>query len=187
MIEVDVPKKEGRVNTIQVELPLTQEKVLALRAGDSVRLHGEMYIARDAAHKRLMALIEAGEELPVELSGACIYYAGPCPAAPGELIGPCGPTTSGRMDAYTPALIDRGLCAMVGKGARSAAVVAAMRGRAVYFAATGGAAVLIAQSIVSVETVAFDDLGPEALRRIVVRDFPAIVAVDACGGDLYAR
>lgn len=171
----------------KINLPLAQEDIRDLRAGDEAALYGTAYMARDAAHKRLLALLERGEEPPIPLKGACIYYAGPCPAAPGEVIGPCGPTTSGRMDAYTPALIARGLSAMVGKGVRGEEVKAAMRGKAVYFAATGGAGILIARSIVAAEVAAFPELGPEALRRIELAGMPVIVAVDAAGNDLYCR
>lgn len=171
---------------VRIELPLNENSLRTLRAGDEVALYGVAYTARDAAHKKLLELIRANKPLPFPLEGACIYYAGPCPAAPGEVIGPCGPTTSGRMDAYTPALLLRGVSAMIGKGMRTQEVREAMRGRAVYFAATGGAAILIAQSIVSSETIAFEELGAEAVRRIVFGGLPAIVAVDAMGGDIYA-
>jgi len=171
----------------RVDLPLSREAIDTLRAGDVVALYGTAYTARDAAHKRLIALLERGEPLPFPLEGACIYYAGPCPAAPGEVIGPCGPTTSGRVDGYTPALIARGLTAMVGKGVRSQAVKDAMRGKAVYFAATGGAGMLIASHIVSDEVVAFPELGAEAVRRLTFSGVPAVVAADAQGNDLYAR
>lgn len=170
-----------------IQLPLTKADIGTLRAGDVVTLSGVLYTARDAAHKRLMDCMEKGEELPFPLAGACIYYAGPCPAAPGEVIGPCGPTTSGRVDAYTPALIEKGMTAMVGKGARSFEVKDTMRGKAVYFAATGGAAYLIARCIKEVELCAFPDLGPEAIRRMVVENLPVIVAIDAEGNDLLAR
>ena len=172
---------------IRVDLPLSQEQIQTLRAGDVVALYGTAYTARDAAHKRLISMLEKGEPLPVALEGACIYYAGPCPAAPGEVIGPCGPTTSGRVDTYTPALIERGLSAMVGKGMRSEEVKAAMRGRAVYFAATGGAAMLIARHISSAEVVAFPELGAEAIRKLAFEGVPAIVAIDSQGNDLFAR
>ena len=171
----------------RVDLPLSQEAISALRAGDVVALYGTAYTARDAAHKRLIAMIEAGEELPIPMEGACIYYAGPCPAAPGEVIGPCGPTTSGRVDAYTPALIARGMSAMLGKGMRSAEVKEAMRNCAVYFAATGGAGMLIAGHIVEAETVAFPELGAEAIRKLKFEGVPAIVAIDALGNDLFER
>ena len=175
------------METKRVDLPLSREAIASLRAGDVVTLYGTAYTARDAAHKRLYAMIEAEEELPIPLEGACIYYAGPCPAAPGEVIGPCGPTTSGRVDAYTPTLIALGMSAMIGKGMRSPEVKQAMRGRAVYFAATGGAGMLIARHIVEAETVAFPDLGAEAIRRLTFDGVPAIVAIDALGNDLFER
>ena len=172
---------------IALELPLTAEKVAMLHAGDTVKLTGVIYTARDAAHKRLTAALDAGEPLPVELRDQTIYFAGPCPAPPGRPIGSAGPTTSGRMDAYSPRLIrECGLRGMIGKGGRSQAVVDAMKEcGAIYFAATGGAGALIARSITSAEVVAFPDLGPEALRKLTVKDFPVIVAIDDKGGDLY--
>lgn len=170
-----------------VSLPLSEADLHTLRAGDEVLLSGTAYTARDAAHKKLAALIGSGAPLPFSLQGACIYYAGPCPAAPGEVIGPCGPTTSSRMDGYTPLLIQQGMSAMIGKGMRTPPVKAAMRDRAVYFAATGGAAILIARHITEAEIVAFPELGAEAVRRITFRDLPVIVAVDAVGGDLFDR
>lgn len=175
------------MEAMRVDLPLSKEAISTLRAGDIVALCGTAYTARDAAHKRLYAMVKAGEQLPLPLKGACIYYAGPCPAAPGEVIGPCGPTTSGRVDAYTPALIERGVSAMLGKGKRSAEVKEAMRGRAVYFAATGGAGMLIARHIAKAETVAFPELGAEAVRKLLFDGVPAIVAIDALGNDLYER
>lgn len=174
-----------------VALPLSPAAVAGLRAGDAVLLSGTLYTARDAAHKRLFALLaKAGSGLPPEwpLPAPCaIYYAGPCPAAPGEIIGPCGPTTSARMDPYAPALITAGANALIGKGPRSSEVLKALRGRAVYFAVTGGAGMLIAKSIKKVEMVAFPELGTEAIRRFHVEAMPAIVAADSLGGDLYRR
>lgn len=172
---------------IPVTLPLTEQALHSLRAGDIVSLSGTLYTARDAAHQRLAALLDDGEPLPFDIQNACIYYAGPCPAAPGEVIGPCGPTTSGRMDAYTPRLIAKGLSAVIGKGPRSDAVLAAMKGRAVYFSATGGIACLIAQCIKESEVVAFAELGTEAVRKMRVENFPAVVAVDTAGGNLYRQ
>ena len=158
----------------------------ALRAGDIVRVSGEIYTARDAAHRRLCALLDAGEPLPFSIAGAVIYYAGPCPARPGQAIGACGPTTSGRMDAYAPQLLRAGLAGMIGKGPRRPPVVEAMRETgAVYFTATGGAGALLASRVRKAETVAFEDLGTEAIRRLTVEDFPVIVAIDAHGGNLY--
>ena len=174
---------------IVLETPLTEEKARSLHAGDQVLLSGVIYTARDAAHKRLVALLDAGEPLPVELKDQVIYFAGPCPAPPGRVIGSAGPTTSGRMDAYSPRLLhDCALRGMIGKGERSAAVADAMKQcGAVYFAATGGAGALIARCIKEAEVIAFEDLGPEALRRLTVKDFPLIVAMDAHGGNLYER
>lgn len=173
------------MNVKKITLPLAPEAIKTLRAGDMVELTGTVYTARDAAHARLCRMLDAGQPLPIDLDGICFYYAGPCPAAPGEVLGPCGPTTSSRMDAYTPRLIGLGLSAMIGKGKRDAAVTEAMRGRAVYFAAPGGAGYLIARCIRSAEVAAFDDLGTEAIRRLYVEDLPAVVAIDAFGGDLY--
>ena len=174
---------------IKIDLPLTAEKVAGLKAGDTVRLSGIIYTARDAAHKRLIAALDANEPLPVELQDATIYFAGPCPAPPGRPIGSAGPTTSGRMDAYSPCLMRQcGLRGMIGKGERNAAVVEAMQEcHAIYFAATGGAGALIARSITAAEVVAFEDLGPEAIRKLTVEDFPVIVAIDDKGGNLYNR
>lgn len=169
--------------------PLDEAAVRGLKAGDRVLLSGVIWTGRDQAHKRLVALLDEGKALPVELRDQTIYFVGPCPARPGEVIGSAGPTTSGRMDAYSPRLIrDCGLRGMIGKGGRSAAVVEAMKEcGAVYFAAAGGAGALIAQSIVKAEVVAFPDLGTEAIHRLEVRDFPLVVAIDSFGNDLYRR
>ena len=169
--------------------PLDEAAVRSLHAGDRVLLSGVIWTGRDQAHKRLVALLDEGKPLPVELRDQAIYFVGPCPARPGEVIGSAGPTTSGRMDAYSPRLIrDCGLRGMIGKGGRSAAVVEAMKTYgAVYFAAAGGAGALIAQSIVKAEVVAFPDLGTEAIHRLEVRDFPLVVAIDSFGNDLYRR
>ena len=174
---------------IKIDLPLTAEKVAQLRAGDTVKLSGTIYTARDAAHKRLTAALDAGTPLPVELQDQTIYFAGPCPAPPGRPIGSAGPTTSGRMDAYSPRLIrECGLRGMIGKGERNQAVIESMQEcGAVYLAATGGAGALIAKAIKAAEVVAFEDLGPEAIRKLTVEDFPAIVAIDSHGGNLYKR
>ena len=169
-----------------LSVPVSQNDLEQLRAGDVVYLSGTIYTARDAAHARFAKLLERGEPLPVP-AGVCIYYAGPCPAAPGEVIGPCGPTTSTRMDAYTPALIDNGIRQFIGKGARAAAVNAAMKGRAVHFSATGGAGMLYASRITACELVAFEDLGAEAVYRLTVEDFPVVVSFDLLGNDVYAR
>lgn len=171
---------------IHIQAPLAKEAVRALKAGDNVLISGVVYAARDAAHKKLIALLDEGRDLPFDITGQIIYYVGPCPARPGEVIGSAGPTTSGRMDAYAPALIELGLAGMIGKGLRSAEVVSSMvKYGAVYFGATGGAGALIARSVISEEVLAFHELGPEALRRLVVRDLPAIVVIDSHGNDLY--
>ena len=174
---------------IKITAPLTREAARGLKAGDSCLISGVIYTARDAAHKRLIAALDANEPLPVELEDATIYFAGPCPAPPGRPIGSAGPTTSGRMDAYSPRLMrECKLRGMIGKGERNAAVVEAMQEcHALYFAATGGAGALIARSIVEAEVVAFEDLGPEAIRKLTVKDFPVIVAIDDKGGNLYRR
>lgn len=166
--------------------PLTAEDVDRLRAGDTVRLNGFIYTARDAAHKRLVDLIREGKELPMPLEGQVIYYVGPSPPPPGKPIGSAGPTTSGRMDPYAPILIERGLRGMIGKGERAQGVVEAMRTHgAVYFAATGGAAALISKSITAAEIVAYPELGAEAISKLTVRNFPVIVAQDRHGGNIY--
>ncbi len=169
--------------------PFDVETARSLRAGERVELSGVIWTGRDAAHKRLIALLDAGKKLPVDLSDQVIYFTGPCPAPPGRVIGSAGPTTSGRMDAYSPRLIrECGLRGMIGKGVRSAEVAAAMRdGGAVYFAATGGAGALISRCVVSCEMVAFPELGPEAIYRLEVADFPLVVAMDSVGGSLYNR
>ncbi len=169
-----------------VTTPLTDDAVAGLRAGDRALITGTLLAARDAAHKRLLELIDKGEPLPVDVAGQIIYYVGPSPAKPGRPIGSAGPTTSGRMDAYTPVLLDMGLKGMIGKGYRNQAVRDAMvRNRAVYFAAVGGAAALIAQRIAAARVVAYEDLGPEAIRELEVVEFPVIVVNDMYGGDLY--
>ena len=171
---------------MEISTPLTEEAVARLRAGDKVSITGTIYVGRDAAHKRLVAALDAGQPLPFDPQGQIIYYMGPAPAKPGEPIGSAGPTTSGRMDPYAPRLMEVGLKGMVGKGNRSAPVREAMRKyRAVYLGATGGAGALIAKSIKSSEVVAYDDLGAEALRRLEVENFPAIVINDIYGGDAY--
>ena len=167
--------------------PFTAAAVRSLRAGDEIRLTGIIWTGRDAAHKKLVALLESGAPLPVDLKDQIIYFVGPCPAPPGRPLGSAGPTTSGRMDAYSPILISRcGLTGMIGKGGRSAAVVDAMKKYgAVYFGATGGAGALIAQKIKSCEVVAFPELGTEAVHKLYVEDFPLVVAIDAEGNSLY--
>lgn len=172
--------------TWKIETPLTEEEVRQLRSGDRVLLSGVIYTARDAAHKRFVQTLESGNELPVDLDGQAIYYAGPAPAGPGKPIGPVGPTTSYRMDPYAPVLLEEGLRVMIGKGKRSAEVVDAMkRFGAVYLGATGGAAALLARTVKEAEVVAYPDLGPEAVRRLVVEDMPLVVVIDSEGQDLY--
>lgn len=171
---------------ILLKTPFTEDAARALRAGDRVLLTGTVYTARDAAHKRLCEMLARGEALPFDPMDAIVYYVGPTPPRPGKPIGSAGPTTSYRMDAYAPTLLARGLRGMIGKGYRSDEVVAAMREHAgVYFAAIGGAGALIGRSILSSEVIAFEDLGPEALRRLTVKDFPLTVVIDADGNDLY--
>lgn len=173
---------------IRISAPLTDAAVEKLKAGDKVLITGVMYTARDAAHKRLIELLDAGKQLPLDLKGQIIYYVGPTPEKPGEVIGSAGPTTSGRMDAYTPRLIELGLKGMVGKGARSKEVRdSIVAHKAVYMAAVGGAAALIRRSIKKAEIIAYEDLGPEAIRRLEVVDFPAIVVNDVHGGDLFLQ
>lgn len=173
---------------IRINTPLTEEQVMELKIGDSVLITGKIYTARDAAHKKLHDLIKQGEKLPLDLRGQIIYYAGPAPTKPGHVIGPAGPTTSGRCDPYTPDMLAQGLKGMIGKGVRSSDVRDAMQKyKAVYFAATGGAAALISKNIKAVKIVAYEDLGPEAIRELDVVDFPVIVANDAHGNDLYAQ
>ena len=169
-----------------ITLPLTRDITAALRVGDAVTLSGIIYTARDAAHARLCELIEHGEPLPFELRGATIYYAGPAPAAPDRIIGSVGPTTSYRMDAYAPILMQNGLLGMIGKGERSSEVNNAICScSAVYFAAVGGAGALLSECVKSVEVIAFPDLGAEAVRKLTVEDFPCVVATDSHGGNLY--
>lgn len=171
---------------VRLNTPLKEEKVTSLRAGDEVLLNGTIYTGRDAAHKRLLDLLEKGEDLPFDVKGQIIYYVGPSPAKPGTPIGSCGPTTSYRMDPYAPALMKIGLKGMIGKGPRGKEVIEAMkRYKAVYFAAVGGAAALIARSVKSSRIVAYEDLGTEAIRELEVEDFPVIVANDVLGNDLY--
>ncbi len=171
---------------INLRTPLDNSIIEKLKAGDKVRISGVLYTARDAAHKRLLEMIESGKELPFDVKGQLIYYVGPTPAKPGHVIGSAGPTTSYRMDTYAPTLIKMGLKGTIGKGNRSKEVRDAMKMyKAVYFAAVGGAAALIAKTIKSVEIIAFEDLGAEAIRKIEVDNFPAIVVNDTTGRDLY--
>ena len=180
-----MPSCTGGVVT-HIDLPLTREKAAALKAGDTVTLSGVIYTARDAAHKRLMELLDANKPLPFECKDSVIYYVGPAPASPGQIIGSAGPTSSYRMDAYAPRLLALGSRGMIGKGIRSNMVIEAMKAAgAVYFGATGGAGALLAQCVTSCEVIAFDDLGPEAIRRLTVKNFPAVVVIDSRGNNLY--
>lgn len=166
--------------------PVAKEDLAPLRAGDTVLLSGTVYTARDAAHKRMMELLDAGEALPFPVEGSAVYYVGPTPDRPGQIIGSAGPTTSGRMDAYSPRLLDLGQAIMIGKGARNQAVKeAVVRSGAVYLAALGGAGALMAASVEELEVICWEDLGCEAVRRLTVRDLPLTVILDAHGGDLY--
>ena len=170
----------------RIKTPLSDEVVRELRAGDQVLISGVLYVARDAAHKRMVEALERGESLPFDIRGQIIYYMGPSPAKPGQVIGAAGPTTSGRMDPYTPRLLEAGLKGMIGKGLRSEAVKEAIRKYgAVYFAALGGGGAIASKRIKRAEIVAYEDLGPEALRLIEVEDFPVTVINDMHGGDLY--
>jgi fumarate hydratase subunit beta len=171
---------------IRLKTPLTDKDVERLKIGDRVLINGAIFTGRDAAHKRLSDLLKEGKELPFDIRGQIIYYVGPTPARPGQVFGSAGPTTSYRMDAYAPALIEKGLKGMIGKGMRSDAVKEAMKNhKAVYFAATGGAGALLAKKVKRAEVVAYEDLGPEAIRRLEVEDLPVIVINDVRGNDLY--
>lgn len=174
--------KQGR----HLYIPFDREEAIKLNAGDYVYLSGTIYTARDAAHKRMYEAMQDKGSIPFDIQNNVIYYMGPSPAREGRTIGSAGPTTASRMDKYTPTLLDRGLRGMIGKGKRSAAVVdAIIRNGAVYFAAVGGAGALLSKSIISSETIAYDDLGTEAIRRLEIRDFPAIVVIDCAGNNLY--
>ena len=171
---------------ISITAPLSREKARTLRAGDSCLISGVIYTARDAAHKRLCELVDAGKEMPLDVTDNIIYFVGPTPAKPGQAIGSAGPTTSYRMDAYSPTLIREGLTGMIGKGKRGPEVVAAMKEHgAVYFGAIGGCGALLSKCIKKAEVIAYDDLGAEAIRRLEVEDFPVIVVIDAEGNNLY--
>jgi len=171
---------------MELTTPLTEEDLEQLHIGDSVFINGVIYTARDAAHKRLVALIEEDKELPFDIQGQIIYYVGPAPAKPGQIIGSAGPTTSGRMDVYSPALMANGLKGMIGKGNRSQKVIEAMKSyKCVYFGATGGVGALLARAIEKVKIIAYEDLGTEAIRQLVVKNFPVIVINDIYGNDLY--
>jgi fumarate hydratase subunit beta len=172
--------------TKNVSLPSTEKTLTDLKAGDNVLLSGILYVARDAAHRRMIEDLDRGEPLPFDIKGQTIYYMGPSPAPPGKVIGSAGPTTSVRMDAYTPRLLAAGLKGMIGKGVRSPVVKDAIKKyKAVYFAAVGGAGALISKTIIKSEVVAYPDLGPEAVLRLEVKDFPVTVINDIYGGDLY--
>lgn len=172
--------------TKTVNTPLTGKIINDLKAGDRVFLNGIMYTGRDAAHKKLIEMLEKGEKLPIDLEDQVIYYVGPCPAKPGTVIGSAGPTTSGRMDAYTPKLLEKGLKGMIGKGKRNKDVIdAIVKYNAVYFAAIGGAGALLAKSIKEAEVIAFPELGPEAIYKLKVVNFPVTVIIDNKGNNLY--
>lgn len=173
-------------NKIHITTPLTDEIISNLKSGDEVLISGTIYTARDAAHKKLVDSINSGESLPFDIKNAIIYYVGPSPKKPGDVIGSAGPTTSYRMDAYTPTLLDLGLKGMIGKGSRNKNVVESIKkNHAVYFAAIGGAGALISSTIKSSEVIAYEELGPEAVHKLTVEDFPAIVVLDSSGNDLY--
>ncbi|MDR1915006.1 MAG: FumA C-terminus/TtdB family hydratase beta subunit [Synergistaceae bacterium] len=172
----------------ELTIPLTDEVIRSLSAGDSVSLSGVIYTARDAAHKRMVEMLERGEDIPFDSEGCVIYYAGPSPTRPGAVIGSIGPTTSARMDAYSPLLIRRGLKIMIGKGVRNDAVKRALAGHCgLYMVSIGGAAALISRSVKSASVIAFPDLGTEAIRRLEVENFRAIIAIDSHGHDIYER
>lgn len=169
-----------------VHVPLSKEDARTLKTGDYVYLEGTIYSARDAAHKRMSEALDRGEELPFDIKGNVIYYMGPSPAREGRPIGSAGPTTAGRMDPYTPRLLDMGMGGMIGKGKRTQDVHdAVVRNEAVYFAAVGGAGALLSQRIKKSEVIAYDDLGPEAIRKMEIEDFPVVVVMDFEGNDLY--
>ncbi len=169
-----------------IKAPIDKKDTAGLRAGDYVYITGTVYTARDAAHKRMYDILAEGGDLPIDLAGQVIYYMGPSPAREGRVIGSAGPTTASRMDKYTPQLLDLGMGAMIGKGKRSLEVIEAIkRNGAVYFAAVGGAGALLSKCITASEVVAYDDLGTEAIRKLTVKDFPAIVVIDSEGNNLY--
>jgi fumarate hydratase subunit beta len=174
------------MNVIRIKTPLNAKTASELKSSDRVKIAGKIFTARDAAHKKLVELISLGEELPIDIKNQVIYYAGPAPAKPGYVIGPAGPTTSGRMDDYTITLLAAGLKGVIGKGVRSKAVKAGLiKFKAVYFAAVGGAAALLSQKIKKAKVVAFPELGPEAIFELEVEDFPVVVVNDIYGNDLY--
>ena len=172
----------------KITFPITEEQLKDLKSGDSVLASGYLYTARDAAHKRMYELIQNGENLPIDINGQTIYYVGAAPAKPGYAVGPCGPTSSYRMDKYAPSLLDLGLKVMIGKGIRNDEVISAMvKNGAVYLVAIGGAAALIAKSIKKSELICYEDLGTEAIYRYEVEDMPLIVAIDRYGNNVYVR
>ncbi|MDR3215284.1 MAG: Fe-S-containing hydro-lyase [Bacilli bacterium] len=173
--------------TIKLETPLTIDKIKDLHSGDQVLLSGIIYTGRDAAHKRFIEVLEKNEDLPFDVQGQVIYYVGPTPTKPNQAFGSGGPTTSYRMDAYTPPLINKGLIGMIGKGKRNDEVKAALKGHAVYFAAVGGAAALMGKCVIKAEVIAYEDLQAEAVRRLEVKDLPLIVVNDIKGNDLYVE
>jgi fumarate hydratase subunit beta len=169
-----------------IKTPLTKDALKNLKAGDTVSISGIIYTARDAAHKRMISLINQNERLPFNIENQIIYYVGPCPSKQGQIIGSAGPTTSSRMDAYAPKLIELGLCGMIGKGLRSKEVIDAMvKYGCAYFGATGGAGALLAKAITAQEIIAFPELGPESIRKLIVKDFPVTVIIDCYGNNLY--
>jgi fumarate hydratase subunit beta len=185
-----VEKEVIRIDSVdkKINTPLTYEKIKDLKAGDRVLLTGSIYTARDAAHKRLIDLLDAKLELPINIKDETIYYVGPTPAKEGNVIGSAGPTTSYRMDAYSPKLLDLGLKAMIGKGARNEEVInSIIKNKAIYFGAIGGAAALISKSITKSEIIAYEDLGAEAIRRMEIKDMPLIVIIDTEGNNLYKQ
>ncbi len=174
------------MSEIRIQLPMSRETARSLKAGDTVLLNGDIYTGRDAAHKRLIELLDAGKELPINVENETIYYVGPAPASPGHAVGSAGPTTSYRMDPYAPRLIELGLTGMIGKGKRDEGVINAMKKYgAVYFGAVGGAAALVSKSITKGEVVCYEDLGSEAIHRFTVKDFPVVVIIDSEGNNLY--
>ena len=173
---------------IQIVTPFTTEKVKSLKVGEQVLISGTIYTGRDAAHQRMCQALEQGQPLPFDIQNQIIYYVGPCPAKPGQIIGSCGPTTSGRMDAYAPKLIEKGLKGMIGKGSRNQQVIQAMvKCGAVYFGAIGGAGALISQCITNQEIIAYEDLGTEAIRKLTVKNIPVVVIIDSKGNNLYEQ
>ena len=179
-------KDEEQMSRINIQTPFSDKMIKTLRAGDRVLLSGSIYTGRDAAHRRMKEMLDGGGPLPFDVCGQAIYYAGPCPAPPGRVIGSVGPTTSLRMDSYSPRLIQEGLRVMIGKGSRSKPVIEAIRRHTgLYLAAIGGAGALMALCVESAEVITFEDLGAEAVYRLIVRDMPLVVAIDCEGGNIY--